>query len=189
VMLSAHKFGGPKGVGALIAARAGLSFGAPLLRGGGQERGARGGTENVAAIAGFGAAALAIADDIEVESARLMALRGALERAVAHAAPDATIFGAGAPRLPNTVAFAVPGLAASTLLMRLDLDGVAASSGSACSSGKVGASHVLAAMRVAPELARGAIRLSLGWASTQADVDQFAAVFANILPTLRRGAA
>ena len=116
-------------------------------------------------------------------------MRDGLERAVRDAAPDAVVFGARAPRLPNTVAFAIPGLAASTLLMRLDLEGVAASSGSACSSGKVAASHVLAAMGVEPGLARGAIRLSLGWASRPADVMQFAAAFEKIVPVLRRSAA
>jgi len=189
ISVSAHKFGGPKGVGALIATREGLVLGTPLLRGGGQERGARGGTENVAAIAGFGAAARAVVDGIGAEAERLAVLRDGLERAVRDAAPDAVVFGARAPRLPNTVAFAIPGLAASTLLMRLDLEGVAASSGSACSSGKVAASHVLAAMGVEPGLARGAIRLSLGWASRPADVMQFAAAFEKIVPVLRRSAA
>jgi cysteine desulfurase len=189
ISISAHKFGGPKGVGALIATREGLALGSPLLRGGGQERGARAGTENVAGIAGFGAAARAVSYDLEDEGRRLTALREGLARAVLEAAPDATIFGARAPRLPNTLSFAVPGLAASTLLMRLDLEGVAASSGSACSSGKVAASHVLAAMGVEPGLARGAIRLSLGWASTPADVERFAEVFARITRVLRRGAS
>jgi cysteine desulfurase len=113
-------------------------------------------------------------------------LREGLQRAVLAAAPDATVFSARAPRLPNTLAFAIPGLEASTLLMRLDLEGVAASSGSACSSGKVAASHVLAAMGVEPGLARGAIRLSLGWASTPADVSGFAEVFAKVIRILRR---
>jgi len=186
LMLSAHKFGGPKGVGALIAARAGLAFGAPLLRGGGQERGARAGTENVAGIAGFGAAAQAAREDVASEAPRLAGLRDRLEAHVREAAPDAVFFGAGAPRLPNTSCFAVPRVAAGTLLMRLDLDGIAASSGSACSSGKVARSHVLAAMGVAPELAAGAIRLSLGWASTAADVARFAEVFPKAMENLRR---
>ncbi len=186
LILSAHKFGGPKGAGALIATRAELAIGAPLLRGGGQEGGARAGTENVAAIAGFGAAARLASSEAGREGARLGLLRDRLaERALA-LAPDATIFGAGAPRLPNTLAFAMPGVAASTLLIALDLAGVAVSSGSACSSGKVTPSHVLAAMGVAPELSAGAIRLSLGWASSEADVERFAAAFAAALTGLRR---
>ncbi len=191
LVLSAHKFGGPKGVGALIAAREGLSVGLPLLRGGGQERGARGGTENVAGIAGFGAASLAAKAEVANEAPRLAGLRNRLEALVFEAAPDAIVFGAGAPRLPNTTAFAVPGISAATLLMRLDLAGIAASSGSACSSGKVTRSHVLAAMGVAPDIAAGAIRLSLGWASVEADVERFGEAFASTVTALRgrRGAA
>jgi cysteine desulfurase len=185
LMLSAHKIGGPKGVGALIASRDGL-VGAALMRGGGQERGARAGTENVLGIAGFGAAARCARADLGSEPARLTKLRETLEAAILAVASDAVIFGAGAPRIANTVNFAVPGVTAATLLMRLDLDGVAASSGSACSSGKVSRSHVLAAMGVDPELAGGAIRLSLGWASGVADVERFAAVFATAIAALRR---
>jgi cysteine desulfurase len=186
LVLSAHKFGGPKGAGAVIATHADLAIGAPLLRGGGQESGLRAGTENVAAIAGFGAAARLAAAEAASEGARLTALRDALTERTLALAPEATIFGAGAPRLPNTLAFAAPGVAAATLLIALDLAGVAVSSGSACSSGKVTPSHVLAAMGVAPELAAGAIRLSLGWASSAADVERFAAAFATALTGLRR---
>ena len=191
LILSAHKFGGPKGAGALIAAREGLRAGLPLLRGGGQERGARAGTENVAGIAGFGAAAKAVRHEVAAEAPRLAALRDRLEAVILEAAPDAVRFGAGAPRLANTSAFAVPGIAAATLLMRLDLAGIAASSGSACSSGKVTRSHVLEAMGVAPETAAGAIRLSLGWASSEADVERFGEAFASTVNALRgrRGAA
>jgi cysteine desulfurase len=173
VLLSAHKFGGPKGAGALAALRPGLSFETPLLRGGGQERGRRAGTENVPALAGFGAAARAVAPGLEAEAARLAALRDEIAARVRGSAPQATVFAEAAPRLPNTLAFAIPGVAAATLLMRLDLEGVAVSSGSACSSGKVGPSHVLAAMGVPAALAAGAIRVSLGWASSGADVDAF----------------
>ena len=95
------------------------------------------------------------------------------------------VFAETAPRLPNTVCFAVPGVEAATLMIALDLAGVAVSSGSACSSGKVAPSHVLAAMGVRPELARGAIRLSLGWASTEADVERFAAAFASVMARMR----
>ncbi|HEY3721223.1 MAG TPA: aminotransferase class V-fold PLP-dependent enzyme, partial [Roseiarcus sp.] len=134
IILSAHKFGGPKGVGALIPTRPELNIGSPMLRGGGQERGARAGTENVAGISGFGAAARTARAEVEGEAARLAGLRDRLEARILGAAPDAVVFWAGAPRLPNTTCFAVPGIAAAMLLMRLDLAGVAASSGSACSS-------------------------------------------------------
>ncbi len=187
--LSAHKMGGPRGVGALVASRPGFSFGEPLIRGGGQERGARGGTENVTAIAGFGAAAKACLAEAEGEAVRLSALRDRLTDAVRDAAPDAVVFGETAPRLPNTVCFAVPGVEAATLMIALDLAGAAVSSGSACSSGKATPSHVLAAMGVAPELARSAIRLSLGWASQDADIGRFAETFAITIARMRRGAA
>jgi cysteine desulfurase len=185
VFLSAHKFGGPKGAGALIATRPDLSIEAPLLRGGGQERGARAGTENVAAIAGFGAAARLAAAELDREAPRLAALRDRLAQRLRETAPAAVVFGAAAPRLPNTLAFAAPGAAAATLLIALDLAGVAVSSGSACSSGKVAPSHVLAAMGIEPGLAAGAIRVSLGWASRNEDVDRFAAALAEALAGLR----
>jgi cysteine desulfurase len=186
LILSAHKLGGPKGAGALVALRAGLSVGAPLVRGGGQERGLRAGTENVVGIAGFRAAVASARTGIANEASRLAALRDRLEALIFHSAPDATVFGARAPRLPNTTCFAVSGLAAATLLMRLDLDGIAASSGAACSSGKVAPSHVLSAMGIGPRWAGGAIRLSLGWASTEADVERFGEAFAAAIASLRR---
>ena len=185
LLLSAHKFGGPKGAGAFVAIREGLSLD-PLLRGGGQERGRRAGTENVATIAGFGAAARAALAALDAEATRLAGLRDAIERRLVELAPDAVAFASDAPRLPNTLAFAVPGLPAATLLMRLDLEGAAVSSGSACSSGKVGPSHVLAAMGIAPDLARGAIRVSLGWASSAADVEAFATALQRALAGVRR---
>jgi cysteine desulfurase len=193
IMLSAHKIGGLKGAGALVLARPEVSLGASLIRGGGQERGARAGTEAVAAIAAFGAAARAGLAEATVEPARLSGLRDRLTVAVRSVIPDAAVFSEAAPRLPNTVSFAVPGVEAATLVIALDLAGVAVSSGSACSSGKVAPSHVLAAMGVPPELARGAIRLSLGWASTEADVARFAEAFASVMARMRtarrRGAA
>ena len=185
LILSAHKLGGPKGAGALVAAP-GISVAAPLVRGGGQERGQRAGTENVAAIAGFGAAARAAIADGANEAARLTGLREALAAHVAASAPDTVIFGAGAPRLPNTLCFSVPGVGAETLLIALDLSGIAVSSGSACSSGKVARSHVLEAMRVDPALAGGAIRLSLGWSSGEADVAHFGEALGGILARVRR---
>jgi len=186
IILSAHKFGGPKGVGALIPTRPELNVGSPMLRGGGQERGARAGTESVAGISGFGAAARTARVDAEGEAIRLAALRDRLEGRIFGAAPDAVVFGAAAPRLPNTTCFAVPGIEAAMLLMRLDLAGVAASSGSACSSGKVARSHVLTAMGIAADLAAGAIRLSLGWATREADIALFDEAFAPAVASLRR---
>jgi cysteine desulfurase len=187
LLLSAHKLGGPKGAGALVAVSQGLRIADPLIRGGGQEGGLRAGTENVAALAGFGAAARAAEGEIDAESARLGGWRDDLERYVLSAAPDAVIFGGDAPRLPNTLCFAVPGVTAETLVIGLDLAGFAVSSGAACSSGKVARSHVLTAMRVAPQLAAGAVRLSLGWATTADEIARFGADFGRILGPMRRG--
>jgi cysteine desulfurase len=162
--LSAHKIGGPAGVGALV-----LAPGAevsPLLRGGGQERSRRAGTENLTGIAGFAAAAR-VCDPGEYE--RVRRLRDQLEAAL----PDAVVVGADAPRLPNTSTIAMPGVPAETQIIAFDLDGVMVSAGAACSSGKVGPSHVLAAMGVEPELANSTIRVSLGWATTEADIAHF----------------
>lgn len=166
--LSAHKLGGPQGAGALMLARD-LPL-APLWRGGGQELGSRAGTENVAAIAGFGAAAQAARADL-VDFARLAALRDRIEAALRAAAPGAVVFAAGAARLPNTSCIAMPGVGAETQIMALDLDGVAVSAGAACSSGKLRQSHVLGAMGVAPQIAATAIRISLGWDTRAADAD------------------
>jgi cysteine desulfurase len=185
LMLSAHKMGGLKGAGALIVARAGVSLGTPLMRGGGQERGGRAGTESVVTIAAFGAAARACMAELDAEPTRLTKLRDRLTAAVRAVAEDTVVFAETAPRLPNTVCFAVPGVEAATLMIALDLAGAAVSSGSACSSGKIAPSHVLAAMGVRPELARGAIRLSLGWASTETDVERFAAAFASVMARMR----
>lgn len=182
--LSGHKLGGPAGTGALViaAGRAGPAL--PFVRGGGQELRLRAGTENVGGIAGFGVAASLAASSREAEAARLLGLREAAEAEIGRLAPSARIFGRAAPRLPNTVSFAVPGLPAATALMALDLDGVAVSSGSACSSGSVGRSHVLAAMGVPEDLAAGAVRLSLGWSSTHDDVKAFAKAFERLLQRL-----
>ncbi len=166
--LSAHKIYGPKGVGALVADRAVDLI--PILEGGGQERGLRGGTENVAGIVGFGAAADLARRELEEHRARLQDLRDALERVLA-AQPDVVVFGAGAERLPNTVQFALAGIAGETLLLELDRYGVAVSSGSACHSERAEPSHVLGAMGVPRELAYGAIRVSFGHESTAADLD------------------
>lgn len=172
--LSAHKLGGPQGAGALVI-RGGLAV-EPLLRGGGQELNRRAGTENVPGIAGFGAAsALAAADNEAV--ARMHRLRDRLEARMAEAVPEVCFFGRGAGRLPNTTCAAVPGVAAETLVMALDLEGVAVSSGAACSSGKVTPSHVLAAMGVEETRIRAAFRISLGWASSERDIDRFLAAW------------
>ena len=182
--LSGHKLGAPAGIGALVVAPGRVGPNLPLIRGGGQENRLRAGTENLAAIVGFGLAAEIAREHLQEEPARLGALRDLAEREVRRLAPQATIFGAGTERTPNTLAFAVPGLRAETALMSLDLDGVAVSSGSACSSGKVAPSHVLAAMGVPEDLARGAIRVSLGWNSREADVVRFAQAFETLLQRL-----
>jgi len=168
--LSGHKIGGPKGAGALV--KGGPLDLDPLVTGGGQERGERAGTENVASIAGFGAAAGAAEADLANESTRMRGLRDRLEAGLRAGTPDVTIFGAEAERLPNTTLFALSGMKAETAVIAFDLEGIAVSSGAACSSGKVQPSHVLAAMGVPPELARGAVRLSLGPTTTQSDIDR-----------------
>jgi cysteine desulfurase len=175
--VSAHKIGGPVGVGALL-----VKSHADTVRpipGGGQEQNRRGGTESAALIAGFGAAALAFpAYYAEADVAQLTAM---LEAGIFDIAPDALIFGAGAERLGNVVDFAVPGLKSAVSMMGLDLLGLSVSSGSACSSGKVGPSHVLNAMGVSPELGECALRVSLGWSSTSEDVRAFLSGFAEVL--------
>ncbi len=149
--LSAHKIGGPKGVGAVVLAE-GLAGLEPLLRGGGQELGHRAGTENVAGIAGFGAA-----------------------------------IGAAEPRLPNTTLFVAPGVKAETAVIGFDLEGIAVSSGSACSSGKVRPSHVLEAMGLGPEIAQSGVRLSLGWSTSEADVDRCLEAWRKLSAPLTKG--
>jgi cysteine desulfurase len=169
ITLSAHKIGGPKGVGAVVVSEdvQGLE---PLLRGGGQEMGRRAGTENVAGIAAFGAAVRAATAALKDDAERLQGLRGRLEGGLKET-PGMILFAADAPRLPNTTLFTVPGLKAETAVIGFDLGGIAVSSGSACSSGKVQPSHVLAAMGFGRELAEGAVRLSLGWSTSEADID------------------
>jgi cysteine desulfurase len=159
--------GGPQGVGAL-ALRKGLDV-TPLLTGGGQEKSRRAGTENVAGIVGFGAAIAEAVSELD-NFVRLAELRDALDAQLQAVDPGARAFGAPALRLPNTTCVAMPGVEANTQVMALDLAGIAVSAGSACSSGKVRASHVLAAMGVEPDLARTAIRVSLGRNSTEADI-------------------
>ncbi len=168
--VSAHKIGGPHGVGALIV-RDGLPV-EPLVRGGGQELGRRAGTENLAGIAGFGAAAQTALNRLD-EMAGLSGMRDLFEAGLKARASDACVFAQEASRLPNTSCFSAPGLNAETVVIALDLAGFAVSSGSACSSGKVARSHVLDAMGVDDDLSRGAIRLSFGWETKSEDLEGF----------------
>jgi cysteine desulfurase len=177
LVLSAHKIGGPHGVGALIL-REGFEL-PPFITGGGQERRRRGGTENVAGIAGFGAAAKAVAAEKDA-ALRIHRLRVKLEEGVKHATPSAIIVGEEGPRVANTSCIAWPGRQAETLVIKLDLAGIAVSAGAACSSGKVGESHVLSAMGLPPEIARSAIRISLGIGTTEKDIAAFLAVWQSM---------
>lgn len=179
--LSAHKLGGPKGVGAIVFRTGALELADKPMRGGGQERGWRAGTENVPGIVGFGVVAELAGEALAGEATRLAGLRDALEAGLLALAPDTAIFGRAASRLPNTSAFSTPGVAAETMLIKLDLAGIALSSGSACSSGKVRRSHVLAAMGVDPAMSAGALRASLGWTTSGADIDLFLAAYAQAL--------
>ncbi len=172
--LSAHKFAGPKGVGALIA-REGVAL-KPYVIGGGQERGRRAGTENVPGIVGFGEAARLAVLDLE-NAPRLAQLRDRLESRALDIEPRLHVFSAKAPRLPNTSCLTMPGVQSETQVMALDLTGVAVSAGSACSSGKVEPSHVLRASGVPDAVSGCAIRVSLGWASSEADIEAFLAAW------------
>lgn len=181
--LSAHKLGGPAGVGALVL-RAGFDP-APLIRGGGQEFRRRAGTENLVGIAGFGAAATTA--DPQALSARLAPLRDRLEARLRQACPTLAVHGAAVPRLASTACIGMPGVPAATQVMALDLAGVAASAGSACSSGKVTPSHVLQAMGLGQARAGEAVRFSLGWTSSVEDVDAAVAAWTQLWK--RRNAA
>jgi cysteine desulfurase len=183
--LSAHKIGGPKGVGALVICNANLQPPQALIRGGGQERSRRAGTENVAGIAGFGAAVAAAGIKGATETRHMHGLRDRLETGLA-AIEGMTVFSGAVPRLPNTTLFAMRGIRAETAVIALDLEGVAVSSGAACSSGKVQPSHVLAAMHVDPELARGAIRISTGYATKEGEVDRVLETWRKLSGVLRR---
>ena len=186
--MSAHKIGGAKGSGALIRAREDIHFTEPLVRGGGQERGLRAGTENVPGIAAFGAAAAAARVGRAGEAAHMSRLRNELEVGLLAVTPDATVFGhETVERLPNTTLFTVAGVKAETAVIAFDLEGVAVSSGAACSSGKVQPSHVLAAMGVSAPLQRGALRVSLGWNSTEADVEKFLGAWRKLASALSKG--
>jgi len=175
--LSAHKTGGPQGAGALVVA-AGLDL-APSLRGGGQERRRRAGTENLPGIVGFGAAADTARTELDA-AARLADWRDEMERRVGRILPAVEAVAAATPRLPNTSCLLTPGLSAETQVMALDLAGIAVSAGSACSSGKVTPSHVLHAMGRG-EVAADAIRISLGWCSSRTDIDRFVAAWQDMV--------
>ena len=177
LILSAHKIGGPKGAGALIA-RGETLMPSPLVRGGGQEKGHRAGTENVAAIAGFGAAAAWARVGLDERNAAIGALRDRLEAGMRNAAPDLVVHGANVARVANTSFFTLPGLKAETGQIAFDLEGVALSAGAACSSGKVGASHVLTAM--GQDAKTGALRISLGAATTVEEIDRAVEIFTRI---------
>lgn len=182
---SAHKIGGPKGIGALVVAEgvAGLE---PLLRGGGQEMNRRAGTENVAGIAGFGAAVRVALQALPEDTERMASLRDRLENGIRSMA-GATVFSDNVERLPNTVLFTAPGLKAETAVIGFDLEGVAVSSGSACSSGKVQPSHVLSAMGYDPTVAQGAVRLSLGWSTEPDDINRALEAWRKLGNTLLKG--
>ncbi|WP_337183208.1 cysteine desulfurase family protein [Shinella sp.] len=177
LVISSHKLGGPKGAGALVS-RGEVLMPAPLIRGGGQEKGHRSGTENPAGLAGFAAAARAAATDMAARNAGIAALRDALEAGMRAVTNDIVIHGGEVERVANTTFFSLPGLKSETGQIAFDLEGIALSAGSACSSGKVGQSHVLTAMGF--DAALGGLRVSLGPGSVQADVDRFLAAFSRI---------
>lgn len=177
LVISAHKLGGPRGVGALIV-RDGVNLPA-FVKGGGQERRRRGGTENVAGIAGFGAAAAEVAREVDAAQ-RMAVLRDKLEAGVTAATPNAAIIGHNALRIANTSCLALPGKAAETIVIRLDLEGVAVSAGAACTSGKVGANSVIEAMGLGPEIARSAVRISLGPQTNDDDIAAFLAAWNKV---------
>ena len=184
LVVSSHKIGGQPGASALASAP-----GAPFATtrfGGGQERGRRPGTENMPAIVGFAVAAEWAMRELASEAVRVATMRDRLEAGLPR---DAIVFGAGAPRLPNTSNFALPGLTAETAVIAMDLEGVAVSSGAACSSGKVRSSRVLAAMGVAPELAKAALRVSFGHESKERDADEVLAALNRIAARRAQGAA
>jgi cysteine desulfurase len=185
--ISGHKIGAPKGIGALVV-RDRKAVDA-IIHGGGQQFGIRPGTENVAGAVALGRAATLAAAEVVEESARLGALRDELAQALKASVPDLVVNGAGAPRAPHVLNVAIPGAESEALLMHLDLAGIAASGGSACSTGSVEPSHVLVAMGLHRPLALGSIRFSLGHESTPQDVARVAAVFPGVVEKVRQLAA
>jgi cysteine desulfurase len=185
ISLAAHKFYGPKGVGALIARR-GVRL-TPLLHGGGQERGRRAGTENVASIVGMAHALERARSDVQAEAARLTDLRDRLIRRVCETVPDGVLNGHPVHRLPNNAHISFAGVEGEALLLNLDLEGVCASAGSACSAGSLEPSHVMRALGRERELALGSIRFSLGRGTTEHEIDTVVGLLAEIVPRLRAG--
>jgi len=183
--ISGHKIGGPQGTGALVV-REGLVL-APLIAGGTQEKRRRGGTEGVAGLAGLGAAAAAAESELGHEPERLLRMRAKLETRLRGHEPGIHFHGQGVPRLPNTVNFALPGVRGETFVIAMDLAGVALSTGSACASGGVEPSHVIRAMGYDEAEARSAVRVSLGWSTTDEDVDRFLEVFPAVLRQVQAG--
>lgn len=182
--LSAHKFGGPQGAGALIF-REGLLL-PKFMKGGGQEKRQRAGTENVAAIAGFGVAARLAREELNDWQTRLRGLQSRFESGLKKVTNDIVIIGENVPRVYNTTNVLLPGVPAETQLMALDLEGVAVSSGSACSSGAFKPSHVLLAMGYGEDDAKSALRISYGWATTETEIDAALAAYAKILARIRK---
>jgi len=184
--ISAHKIGGSKGVGALVLTERVTGF-EPFITAGGQEKGRRGGTENLPGIAAFGAAVAAHLETGAAAMARMQKLRSKFEAGLRAVTPELVIFSSDVPRVPNTTLFAAPGMKAETAVIAFDLEGMAVSSGSACSSGKVHASPVLTAMGVKPEVAQGAVRLSLGWDTTEAEIQYLLEAWISLSNVLVKG--
>jgi len=182
--ISGHKFGAPKGIGAMFVRR-GTPID-PLLHGGTQERGRRAGTENVAAAVGLARAAELALSEHQASSERLGRLRARLEAGILERVPDAVVHGRGAPRAPHILNLSVPGTDSESLLMALDLKGIAASGGSACQSGSISPSYVLTALGVRPDLASAAIRMSLGALTTDACIDRVIDVFPSLVAKARQ---
>jgi cysteine desulfurase len=180
--LSSHKIGGPQGVGALALGICGIT--PVLLHGGGQEKKARAGTENVAGIAGFGAAAQCALADMK-DDGYLRSLRDRLEKDLRRISPEIVLHATATPRIPGTSLFSLPGIDSQTLLMALDLEGIAVSNGAACSSGRIEASHVLKAMGMDDDLATSALRISMGWATKEPEIDRFLASWSKIYQRLK----
>jgi cysteine desulfurase len=184
--ISAHKIGGAKGTGALVLTERLAGF-EPLIAAGGQEKGRRGGTENLPGIAAFGAAVAAHLETGAVAMARMQKLRAKFETGLRAVTPELVIFSSDVPRVPNTTLFSAPGMKAETAVIAFDLEGMAVSSGSACSSGKVHASPVLTAMGVRPDMAQGAVRLSLGWDTTEAEIQYLLEAWISLSNVLVKG--